>query len=85
MSSYLKKITQSKLNRFLKKVVDKTIVNIFENKKNKNIESESKASSLETETIKTHPWRLCPIGEHWVIEHEMTIPPSTKGPSYQTL
>ncbi len=28
----------------------------------------------------THPWRLCPYGEHWVKEHNLHIPPSKKNP-----
>lgn len=29
---------------------------------------------------KIHPWRLCPIGEHYVKEHKERIPPSKKHP-----
>lgn len=29
---------------------------------------------------KTHPWRLCPIGKHYVREHQEHIPPSKKHP-----
>lgn len=28
-----------------------------------------------------HPWRLCPLGEHWVRKHPLHIPPSKKNPS----
>lgn len=34
----------------------------------------SKSTSL-------HKWRLCPYGEHWVKEHTLTVPPSSKHPS----
>ncbi len=27
---------------------------------------------------KTHPWRMCPAGEHWVRTHPMQVPPSRK-------
>jgi len=27
-----------------------------------------------------HAWRLCPVGEHWVRTHPLTIPPSRKSP-----
>jgi hypothetical protein len=30
---------------------------------------------------KIHPWRLCPIGEHWVNTHSMKAPPSKKHPA----
>jgi len=29
---------------------------------------------------KTHIWRLCPPGEHWVRTHSLRVPPSRKGP-----
>ncbi len=34
----------------------------------------------ETSKNNTHPWRLCPYGEHWVREHNLHIPPSKKNP-----
>ncbi len=34
----------------------------------------------ETSKNNTHPWRLCPYGEHWVREHNLHIPPSTQNP-----
>jgi len=30
---------------------------------------------------KSHPWRLCPPGEHWVVAHPLRIPPSEKNPA----
>lgn len=27
-----------------------------------------------------HPWRLCPLGEHWVVSHPMHVPPSANNP-----
>lgn len=32
------------------------------------------------ENKKTHPWRLCPLGKHYVREHKEHIPPSKKHP-----
>lgn len=32
------------------------------------------------ETKKVHPWRLCPLGKHYVKEHQERIPPSKKNP-----
>jgi len=29
---------------------------------------------------KIHPWRLCPLGEHWVKEHALRVPPSKTHP-----
>lgn len=31
-------------------------------------------------SLRTHPWRLCSPGEHWVRTHPMAIPPSKKNP-----
>jgi len=37
--------------------------------------------TLETDLGgKVHPWRLCPIGQHYVREHKEHIPPSKKHP-----
>lgn len=33
-----------------------------------------------TKTANSHPWRLCPSGEHWVTSHPLHIPPSKKNP-----
>jgi len=32
-----------------------------------------------------HPWRKCPIGEHWVREHERKAPVSDKNPNGVTI
>ena len=35
---------------------------------------------------KTHPWRLCSSGEHWVRSHNMHVPPSKEHPEgYETI
>lgn len=35
---------------------------------------------------RTHPWRLCPAGEHWVRTHNMDVPPSKAHPDgYETV
>ncbi|MBX9704606.1 MAG: hypothetical protein K2X39_10675 [Silvanigrellaceae bacterium] len=35
---------------------------------------------------KIHPWRLCPVGEHWVSPHSMHVPPSKKHTAgYETM
>ncbi len=28
-----------------------------------------------------HPWRLCPLGQHWVSEHRRRVPPSKSHPA----
>ncbi len=32
---------------------------------------------------KTHPWRHCPVGKHYVREHSMHIPPNKEHPKGQ--
>jgi hypothetical protein len=34
---------------------------------------------------KTHPWRICPIGEHYVRTHVLHVPPSKEHPEGQTV
>ena len=41
----------------------------------------SKKSKKKIEIQIPHSWRLCPYGEHWVITHPLTVPPSKKNPS----
>ena len=34
----------------------------------------------DDEEKKVHPWRLCPVGSHWVREHSMRVLPSKTNP-----
>lgn len=36
-------------------------------------------------TEKKHPWRPCPLGQHWVREHPRTVSVSKKNPDGQTI
>lgn len=47
--------------------------------KNKNITEKDQAEK------KVHPWRLCPIGMHYVKEHQERIPPSKKHPNGEVI
>ncbi|MBX9704033.1 MAG: transglycosylase SLT domain-containing protein [Silvanigrellaceae bacterium] len=51
------------------------------------INNNSAQTNQDTEKkAKIHPWRLCPVGEHWVRSHSMHIPPSKKHPEgYETI
>jgi hypothetical protein len=31
-------------------------------------------------TNKVHIWRMCPIGQHWVVRHPMHVPPRQAHP-----
>ena len=34
---------------------------------------------------KLHPWRMCPIGQHWVSDHPLKVPISEKNPAGMTI
>lgn len=38
----------------------------------------------EKQEKRAHPWRICPIGKHFVREHTVHIPPSNKHPEGKT-
>ena len=60
---------------------------IFDNVENQNTTTnESKKTSQKNSTgsEKNHPWRICPIGEHWVTDHPLWIPPTEKRSGYYT-
>lgn len=48
--------------------------------KKKKIESARKAKTPGPAPAESHPWRLCPAGEHWVNSHSLRVPPSEKNP-----
>lgn len=48
----------------------------------KEVIKASKKKKIESE--KSHAWRLCPIGEHWVSDHSLWVPPTDKRPGYHT-
>lgn len=82
MSSILDKISESIFERLVKKGVDW----IFRRMPN-GIRPKAKLSANEgsyPKPIKNHPWRLCPVGESWVLTHPLTVPASKKGPEYKT-
>ncbi len=40
-----------------------------------------KSTRKKNSIQKTHSWRLCPSGEHWVRKHPLRTPPSKKNPA----
>ncbi len=36
---------------------------------------------MKRKSKKVHPWRLCPVGEHWVRTHPLHMPPSGRRPA----
>ncbi len=77
----------SKISQFTKwffkkvflKVADKTLETT-----KKETNKEAKVDSELHVDEKSHPWRLCPIGEHWVTDHPLWVPPTDKRPGYYT-
>lgn len=80
MPSFLERLAQSTLRRLIRKGIDEIL-----GKKWSKEETPPPAPLPEPEGPKTHPWRLCPIGQHWVVDHDLKVPPSAKGPGYVTL
>lgn len=59
-----------KLLTFIKKITRK--------KEDKN-PPDQKPTIINTKPV--HPWRQCPLGQHWVRTHPLRVPPSKKHPS----
>jgi hypothetical protein len=88
--SGLKKAATTIVNRLVKEALDRVLKKDKGEKKDSPGKTPQKkttppSSTSELTPSKTHPWRLCPIGQHWVREHPLTIPPSEKKPEYETL
>ena len=80
MPSFFERLAQSTLRQLIRKGIEKVL-----SKKNPKESAPSSTPSIEPQAPKTHPWRLCPVGEHWVVEHDLSIPASSQGPGYTTL
>jgi hypothetical protein len=62
--------------RTAKSIVKKVFKNEIEPKAERKPRVEQKS--------KSHLWRQCPIGEHWVVTHPMKVPVSDKNPDGMT-
>ncbi len=71
---------KSLLNRLGRKLIKET----FEKSSKDSGEGPKKDSKKQSVELgeKSHPWRLCPVGQHWTGSHERGFPnnPSKKGP-----
>lgn len=76
MSDFLERLAKSILVRTAKSLVKKSL------KKEKT--SRAKKKPKVEQKPKSHPWRQCPIGEHWVKAHPMKVPTSSKNPQGTT-
>jgi hypothetical protein len=83
-SSFFERLAKSTLKRVIKEAIDKAF-QAGKKKSTKQPPAPNSPPTPEPETSKTHPWRLCPVGQHWVVDHELNVAPSSKGPGYVTL
>ena len=84
MSSFFENLAKFTIKTLIKEGIDKIL------QKSKNGKEETKISTpaskeTTTDSLKNHPWRLCPSGEHWVKTHPLTVPASGKGPARTTV
>jgi hypothetical protein len=72
MKDFFEKFVRSILVQSAKDLVNKVI--------KKKIEKKTPKGTEVVQKTKSHPWRQCPIGEHWVVTHPMKVPVSDKNP-----
>ncbi len=83
MPSFFEKLATFTLKALIKEGIDK----VFQKSKNEKKETKKPlpdSKESPTDSLKNHPWRLCPIGEHWVKTHPLTVPANGKGPARKT-
>jgi hypothetical protein len=77
---------KSKIDQWAKALLKKLFKKAA-NEAAKAIKKETKKESKKEDSAKSeksHAWRLCPIGEHWVTDHPLWVPPTDKRPGYHT-
>jgi hypothetical protein len=74
--------TKALLKKLFNKAANEAVKVIKEEVKKETKKEPKKEDGAEYE--KTHSWRLCPIGEHWVTDHPLWVPPTDKRPGYHT-
>lgn len=80
--SKLEQWTTALLKKLFKKAANEAVKVVKEEVKKETKKEPKKEDSAESD--KSHSWRLCPIGEHWVTDHSLWIPPTDKHPGYHT-
>lgn len=73
---------ESLQKKLLKKAVKETVKIIKDEVKKEAQRESQKEGGADSE--KTHTWRLCPIGKHWVTDHPLWVPPTENRPGYHT-
>jgi hypothetical protein len=84
MPSFFEILAKSTLKALIKEGLNK----VFQKSKYEKEETKKPlpgSKESPTDSLKNHPWRLCPIGEHWVKTHPLTVPASGKGPVRETV
>jgi hypothetical protein len=74
--------TKALLKKLFKSAANEAVKVIKEEVTKETKKELKKGNDVEAE--KTHSWRLCPIGEHWVTDHPLWVPPTDKRPGYHT-
>ena len=74
MSSVAERIIQSLIGRLVKKALDAIL-----DKSSEDSSLEKGPMESKKKYEKNHPWRLCPMGKHWVITHPLTVPTNANG------
>lgn len=70
------------LKKIFKKAANEVVKVIKEESRRETTKAPKNEDNNESE--KSHSWRLCPIGEHWVTDHPLWVPPTDKRPGYHT-
>ncbi len=73
LEKILGKIGRIVLNNVKKKVVRKKLL--------KKVSKKTTKQPVKVKALPIHPWRLCPVGEHWVTTHRLKVPVSKKNPN----
>lgn len=74
--------------KFFNSIFFKTLDHVFKKFLRKKNEPPASSDSSQNETgtaeVKSHPWRLCPVGKHWVNSLPLTIPSNWRRAEYIT-
>lgn len=79
-------MSKSKINQWTKALLKKLFKKVA-NEAKKVIKEEVRKEPMKGDSAKaekSHSWRLCHIGEHWVTDHSLWVPPTEKRPGYHT-
>ena len=81
MANDLEKII-GEIGKMVLKLVNKKIVR---KKSLKKVSKKTVKQPVKVKALPIHPWRLCPVGEHWVKAHQLKVPVSKKNSNGVTI